>query len=83
MKMTPLERFKAIQRGELNLDGTPVISPVQTVSGSSVDASSRYRRPLEGCIHPADMTASMEGRTVGMLRVCTACGRILNDPDEV
>lgn len=73
MPLSPLERWKLKKQG-IDPDAPQTPDP-------NVKPEDRYRKPGEPCLHPPDMRAKEEGRTIGVVEICLACGKMLNDPD--
>lgn len=74
-KLSPLEKWKLMKEGKLDENGKPKQGVI------SADGHT-YKRPGEYCEHPADKVVSGESKSMGMLKICTLCGVLVNDPDE-
>jgi hypothetical protein len=74
--MTPLERYKAIKRGEMSEDGIPIPQPVTD------DKSKLFKRPGEFCAHPPELVKTVYGGITGSVTVCAACGANLKVSDS-
>lgn len=67
------ERQKLIAEGK-DPDQDPLMRPVGPPTPD-------FKKPGEYCPHPPGRITIGEGRTIGKIRVCQDCGRIVNDPD--
>ena len=81
-RLSPKERWDLIKQGK-DPDKSPESqqNPTKNSKQPQVPTEKDYRRPGEPCDHPAHMITWDESPGLGKLKICKACGRILNDPD--